>query len=188
MTFYCKNHTGFVAINIVCIFIGRWEFFHKLSLAVTIRQTIKFCSMTSLEQIDFVFFHIKSKIQYGGSYGYQNIWFYVEATPETKINPTLLKEILKRLIEDGLVTETIYPETQPVYHVTFKGVIFDGYNKSYLELREKEQFDDYTQKQNTRNGEYLNRLTLILAIVTSIAAIYYILEIFNNFFSIYPKK
>lgn len=157
-------------------------------MARTIDVHLKIFIMTPLEQIDFVFFHVKSKIKYGGSYGYQNIWFYVDATPEANINPTLLKEILKRLVEDGLVTETIQPDTQSVYHITFKGVLYEGYDKNYLTINKKEQFETYIQTQNTKNGKNLNRLTLILTIVTGITAIYYVLEILNNLFCIYPIK
>jgi hypothetical protein len=40
MPVYCKNYTAFVAINIVCIFIRRQEFFHKLPLAATSTQNL----------------------------------------------------------------------------------------------------------------------------------------------------
>lgn len=87
--------------------------------------------MTSLEQIDFVFFFIRDKIQVGGNWGYNNIWNHVEKTTEAKINKTLFNEIIAKLKEDGLVTEVILEAAQPTYHVTFKGLIFDGYNKQW---------------------------------------------------------
>ncbi len=87
--------------------------------------------MTPLEQIDFVFFFIRDKIQVGGNWGYNNIWNHVEKTTEAKINKTLFNEIIDKLKEDGLVTEVIQEAAQPTYHVTFKGLIFDGYNKQW---------------------------------------------------------
>lgn len=144
--------------------------------------------MTPYEQIDFVFFYLKEKIQYGGSYGYQNILNRVIATPEANIKVTLLNEILLRLEQDGFITKSIIPNAQPVYQITFKGLLFDGYTKSHQALNEKERFENYVQSQNIKNGKYLNRLTLILAIVTGIAAVYYILEILNHWFCIYPRK
>lgn len=118
--------------------------------------------MTPLKQIDFVFFYLKEKIQVGGSWGYQNIWSYVERTPETGITtPSLLRDILNRLVDDDFITETILPESQPVYRLTFKGALFVGYNKT--EFNEK-----------VKNILYIVSLVAII-----IAGIYYALEIYK---------
>lgn len=124
--------------------------------------------MTSLEQIDFVLFYIKEKIQYGGSYGFKNIWFHVEKTPETDITtPTLLKEILKRLLDDGFITETTHPEAQNVYHLTFKGVLFQGYKKEAFNKRVK------------------NTLYIVSLVAVIIAGLYYSLEIYKSLIQLF---
>ena len=143
--------------------------------------------MTSLEQIDFVFFFIRDKIQVGGNWGYNNIWNHVEKTTEAKINKTLFNEIIAKLKEDGLVTEVNQEAVQPTYHVTFKGLIFDGYNQQWFDSqKENDELKSLRQTSNV-NSLKMTRLTKWVMFGTSIAAIYYLLEILNHWFCIYPK-
>lgn len=95
--------------------------------------------MTPLQQIDFVFFYLRGKISAGGQWGYQNIYFHVNQIKESGINETLLKEIIVKLKEDGLLTEINNLGSQPTYHVTFEGLIFQGYVKADSEARKESQ-------------------------------------------------
>jgi hypothetical protein len=129
--------------------------------------------MTPFEKIDFVFFYIKDKIQVGGHWGYNNIWNYVERTPEIGINKIMFDEIIKKLKEDGYITEKNIPEAQPVYNMTFKGLLFNGYNQEYKE----------TQKLQQNVASLSSRtfwLTVVIALGTLIAAIYYLIEIWKS--------
>lgn len=143
--------------------------------------------MNSLEKIDFVFFFIREKISVGGYWGYINVWNHVSQTEEADINKTLFKEIINKLKEDSLIIEINEIDGQPTYHVTFKGLIFQGYvteesnnQKEFEEVRNLRQSTVDLQKG-------LNRLTFWIVIGALIAAIYYLLEILNHFFCIYPK-
>jgi len=144
--------------------------------------------MTPLEQIDFVFFYLKDKIQAGGSWGYYNISNYIDKCPETKINKVMLTEIVQKLKDDGYITEKQMPEAQPVYHVTFKGLIFEGYTKEYETSMKETVWLKNIQIQTLTTSRKLNILTWIIAIGTGIAAIYYILEIFSHWFCIHTKN
>lgn len=130
--------------------------------------------MTPLEKIDFVFYYIKDKIQVGGNWGYHNIWNYVNATSEADINETMFKEIIQKLKNDGYITEKQIPDAQPVYNLTFTGSLFDGYNKNQVKIQKL-----------SRQTRFL---TVVVSIGTGVAAIYYLLEILNHLFCIYPKK
>jgi len=144
--------------------------------------------MTPLEQIDFVFFFIRDKIQVGGNWGYNNIWNHVEKTTEAKINKTLFNEIINKLKEDELITEVIQEAAQHTYHVTFKGLIFEGYKQQWSESqRENNELKSLRQTSHI-NSLKMTRLTWWVMIWTSIAAIYYLLEILNHLFCIYPKN
>jgi len=142
--------------------------------------------MTPLEQIDFVFFYIRDKIQVGGDWGYNNVWNHVEKTTEANINKTLFNEIINKLKEDELITEDI-GGPQLTYHVTFKGLIFEGYNlqwsNSQREINELKSLRTSSQS----NSEKMTKLTNWVMIGTTIAALYYFLEILNHWFCIYSK-
>jgi len=90
--------------------------------------------MKPLEKIDFVFFYIKDKINAGGQWGYNNIWNHVKETKEVEINETMFKEIIKKLLNDGYITETQINEGQNVYNLTFEGQLFDGYLSQAKEI------------------------------------------------------
>lgn len=130
--------------------------------------------MTPLEKIDFVFFHIKDKIQVGGYWGYHNIWNYVKATSKADINETMFNEIIQKLKDDGYITEKQIPDAQPVYNLTFTGSLFDGYNKNQVKIQKL-----------SRETRFL---TVVVSIGTGVAAIYYLFEILNHWYYIYPKK
>jgi len=144
--------------------------------------------MTPLEQIDFVFIFIRDKIQVGGNWGYNNIWNHVEKTTEAKINKTLFNEIINKLKEDKLITEVIQEDAQTTYHVTFKGLIFEGYKQQWSDSqRENNELKSLRQTSHI-NSLKMTRLTRWVMFWTSIAAIYYLLEILNHWFCIYPKN
>ncbi len=144
--------------------------------------------MTPLEQIDFVFFFIRDKIQVGGNWGYNNIWNHVEKTTESNINKTLFNEIINKLKEDELITEVDQKDAQPTYHLTFKGLIFEGYKQQWSDLQKENNEIKSLRKTSNINSLKMTRLTRWVMIGTSIAAIYYLLEILNHWFCIYPKK
>lgn len=151
------------------------------------------------KQIDAIFFYIKKKIALGASINSEYIWnLFVDKTPELEINKLMFSEIISKLIEDGYITELRKAnEGQDVttYHVTFKGQIFEGYesqqkllNEQKARLADLENRSREFQDETTNNAKRLNVLTVILALGTSIAAIYYLLEILNNWVRIYPTK
>jgi len=153
--------------------------------------------MIPLEQIDFVFFFIRSREQLSASWSNEYIWnLYISKTPEAGINRTLFEEIIKQLVEDDYIREApINDSPQKTYHVTFKGRLFKGYvayqnsleenNKRISDLeKENRKFQEMTLK----NSRYLNRLTFILAFGTGIAALFYLFEILNHWLCIYPIK
>ena len=118
--------------------------------------------MTPLEKIDFVFFYIKEHTQFGGCVSEFAIQDRVKKTPETKITPTLLKEIINRLKTDKFITELILPEAQPVYHSTFEGVLFQGYKKKAFNERVK------------------NILYSVSLVAVIIAGLYYLIEVYKD--------
>ena len=118
--------------------------------------------MTPLEKIDFVFFYIKEHTQFGGSVSEFAIQDRVKKTPETKITPTLLKEIINRLKTDKFITELILPEAQPVYHSTFEGVLILGY------------------KMKAFNERVKNILYSVSLVAVIIAGLYYLIEVYKD--------
>jgi hypothetical protein len=142
--------------------------------------------MTPLEQIDFVFFYIRDKITTGADWGYFNIWIHVKKTPETGINKTLLDEIIFKLIEDGLLTEINNLGGQKTYHITFKGLTFNGYVSEQSSLQMEKERLKILDEKTLNLTSWTTRLTLIIAFGTAIVAIYYLLEILNHWLCIYP--
>ena len=140
--------------------------------------------MNPLEQIDAIFFWLKERIITGGYHGYHNIENYVKQTPELGINTTILIEILKRLQEDGYITKTPPPQGisgQPVYNVSFKGLLFDGYVKAKTQADLDVAFQRGIANATLDNANLLNRLTIWLAIFAGISAVYYAIEIVKYF-------
>lgn len=149
------------------------------------------------KQIDFVFSYIKDKEEHSATFSKEYIWnLYVKQSPEMQINRMIYDEIMQKLEDDGYISKkSIYGSEQPSYNVTFKGRIFNGYENDYLSLNEQkarllalEKKNQEFQILSSRNASKLNCLTLILAVGTSIAAIYYIFEILNHWLCIYPKS
>jgi len=97
-------------------------------------------------------------------------------------NERLLK-ILNKLIKDNfLKTEIRELNTgiESVYIITFDGLVYDelgGYNATYLE---NNKLKNILEQQN-KNQEQIKYLTIIIAIGTGMAAIYYFLEIVKYF-------
>lgn len=152
--------------------------------------------MTPLEQIDFVFSYIKNKEDLSASFSTEYIWnLYVSKSPETQITRFIFNEIIRQLIDDEYIRELpIIESSQKTYHVTFKGRIFEGYvanniasKQSIKRISDLEEENRKFQKRALKNSHQLNCLTIILAIGTMIAALYYIIEILNHLFLIYPQ-
>lgn len=142
--------------------------------------------MDYLKQIDTVFFYFKEKSQVGGYFDYQDVWEHVQNIKAGITDQAKLNTILARLKEDGFISggDRLNSMSTPTYSISFKGLLFDGYeNERTLAI----QKNTLLEQQVTRTSEIseLNaklavrsyRLTLILAIGTSIAAIYYLMEI-----------
>ena len=152
--------------------------------------------MTPLEQIDTVFFFIKSKEQISARWSTEYIWnLYVKKDSEAAVNKQQFYEIINHLVSDDYIRELpVIDSSQKTYHVTFKGRIFNGYiayqssltknNKRIVALEEENR---KFQKSSLRSSRQLNLLTAILAAGTLLAAVYYILEIVS-WFCIYPRK
>ena len=152
--------------------------------------------MTPLEQIDSVFFFIKSKEQISARWSTEYIWnLYVKKDSEAAVNKQQFDEIINQLVSDDYIRELpVIDSSQKTYHVTFKGRIFNGYidyqnsltenNKRIVALEEENR---KFQKSSLRSSRQLNLLTAILAAGTLLAAVYYILEIVS-WFCIYPRK
>lgn len=95
----------------------------------------------------------------------------------------MFKEIIQKLKDDGYITEKQFPDAQPVYNLTFTGLIFDGYNQ------EHQQQKDIQKLQQTvfSLSQYTFWLTVVIALGTFVAAVCYSLEILNHFFCLYLK-
>ena len=115
--------------------------------------------MTDLEKIDFVFFYIRDKIKVGGNWGHNNIWTHVEKTPEAEINYTLFTEIINKLKKDGLLIENTPRDSQWTYHVTFEGLIFQGYVNKYSEDQKESQEARNLRQVTVDLQKQMNRLT-----------------------------
>jgi len=144
--------------------------------------------MNPYNQIDFVFSFLKQRSNLSADFGKENIWSHIERTPEMEINRQVFEEILQRLLDDGYIKETLRTDSQATYHLTFNGRIFEGYFNRNESLNEEREWVKNLQVQTLNNSRMLNLVTWIIAIGTLFAAIYYILEILNHWFCIYPKK
>lgn len=144
--------------------------------------------MNPYNQIDFVFLFLKERSELSADFSKEYIWNQIKQTTEIKIDKQVFEEILQRLLDDGYVKEILKPETQPTYHLTFNGRIFEGYFYRNESLNEGREWVKNLQDQTLKNSKWLNRLTWIIAIGTLFSAIYYILETLNHWYCIYPKK
>ena len=144
--------------------------------------------MNSFKQIDFVLSYLKERSELSADFAKENIWNYIRQTPEIGINKQIFDEILQRLVDDGYIKETIREKTQPIYHLTFNGRIFEGYLNRNISLNQEREWLKHLQILTLNNSNKLNLITWIIAIGTLIAAIYYILEILNHCYAIYPVK
>ncbi|MFA6057878.1 MAG: hypothetical protein WC756_06755 [Taibaiella sp.] len=153
--------------------------------------------MEPLQQIDLVFHFIKKTI--GGSTKSFDIWEEVSGS-EKITDKDIFDGIINRLIADGLISKTFGTEEGDFYAPTFNGLLFDGYamererseqEKRRTDLLEKEL--SFHRSMNLKFSRSMNRLqkrvvcwTVILGVGTSIAAVYYLLEILK-FFLCHPK-
>jgi hypothetical protein len=101
-----------------------------------------------------------------------------------------IQKILNKLAKDGYVDyrdHEVYEQTgafagkkvERVYSVTWEGIYFHdigGYSQSFHEKRRLTNLETNVQKLNKRAYFF----TLIIAIGTSIAAIYYLIEILKS--------
>ena len=138
--------------------------------------------MTPLEKIDFIFLYLKEQTQYGGSWGYQNVENRVLKTPEAEISITLLKEILERLKRDNFITETPVTSGVSVYHLTFEGVLFDGYQKQKLENQKEQERIQSLAEKTVNLSERLTSLTFWIMFGTLTMAAYAIFQTVIYFF------
>lgn len=141
--------------------------------------------MTDLEKIDFVLTFIKIKMEVSAYWGYGIIWTHVEKTTELKINKTLFDEIINKLKEDCYIVDN---ETKDACRVTFKGLTFNGYVSEQLSHQEENARLRTLEEKTLKLTIWTTRLTWIIAIGTFVAAIYYLLEILNHWFCIYPTE
>jgi len=125
--------------------------------------------------------------------GYSNLEFILKKLWEENIltpEGLEIQKILNKLIKDGYIDYTeheVYEQTgsfagrkfERVYSATWEGIYFyeiGGYRQSFNEKKRLNNLETNVQKLNKR--AYL--LTLIIAIGTSIAAIYYFIEILKS--------
>lgn len=137
--------------------------------------------MTSLEKIDKILNFLKERSDLSASFSKEYIWnLYVNKSPELQITRQIYDEILTKLVEDGYVREEIQKDSQPFYHLTMSGYLFEGYLSSQKETQKLQQ-TAISLSQRTF------WMTVVIAFGTLVAAIYYLLEVLNHFFCIYPK-
>lgn len=137
--------------------------------------------MNPLEKIDAILNFLKDRSDLSASFSKEYIWnLYVSKTPELDINRQVYEEILKKLVEDGYVREENEKNFQSVYHLTMKGLLFEGYLNNQKENQKLLQ-----TATSLSNGIFW--LTTVIAIGSGAAAVYYIFEILNHFYCIYPK-
>ena len=150
---------------------------------------------SSLEQkIDHVFFTLRLLYHSGIGVEKEKLWELVTIKPNTHdINRILFEGIVNKLLEDGYIQKTTkHSNTHTIYNLTLKGTIFLGYvhqvkkeNEEKIKIKELENKTEKLQNDAIENANRLNKLTFWLVIGTSIAAIYYIIEIIKSLF--FPK-
>lgn len=98
-----------------------------------------------------------------------------------------LLQSLDKLALDGYLKRL--GGVNPTFGLTFEGRWFIRHQGGYVgksqSLDAERKMVVFVQNETLKNARYLNRLTLILAVGTSIAALYYILEILKNHYPIY---
>lgn len=147
--------------------------------------------MEPLQKIDAVFFFIKKSSDVGAMINDNYIWgMYVNKTSELEISRLMLIEILQKLVEDGYVRRVDHPDGgSSTYHITFKGLIFEGYEKERENLNRERDAIRNLERANARRSNDLNQMTAFIAFGTIMAAAYYWIEIVrdketSNFFKI----
>ncbi len=94
-----------------------------------------------------------------------------------------LPEILEQLTIDGYLIENKEREWDKIYSISFKGKIFSK-NGGYSELERTKNAENIrvgnVEKRQRAYESNMVRLTWILAIGTTVAAIYYLLEIIKH--------
>ncbi len=87
-----------------------------------------FNKVTPNQQLDFVFFYIKKRLDTNSSVGYNNIWNYVKLSPEMGINNIMLNNALDQLENvDKLIKRVNIINQQDIFHITHEGMVFRGY-------------------------------------------------------------
>jgi hypothetical protein len=108
-----------------------------------------------------------------------------------------MQELMAKLIKDGYVLQTnrnpksyydadmkISISYEIIYSITFEGRIFitkGGYTREIQELKRNNQRLHNIEKQQQSNKKWMLGLTIILAIGTTIAAVYYGLLIWDRY-------
>jgi hypothetical protein len=139
--------------------------------------------MTTLEKIDSVLNFLKSRQGLSAQFTKEYIWsYYIEKTPELEINSQLYNEIFITLLDNAFIRENKQLDDSPsTYHITVEGLTFSGFHQDYLNL-EKDKSHRKVYESQMRN------LTRWIAFGTVVAAIYYLFELLDKFFHIYPCK
>lgn len=135
--------------------------------------------LTPLEKIDQVLDFLKAKSDLSASFSKEYVWnLYIEKTPELKIHRQLYEEIFKKLIEDGYINENKTTGSQSTYHLTLKGLAYDGYQNAQLAIQKIKQLTIDTSESTIKTNKFQRkngRLIVIVSIATvllSIATIY----------------
>jgi hypothetical protein len=139
--------------------------------------------MTTLEKVDKILDFLKEKQKVSADFPKEYIWIhYVSKTPELEINSQLYNEIFITLLDNDFIRENKQEQGFPsTYHITIKGLTFSGFHQSDL-MSAKDKKDTRKLAVQTRN------LTRWIAFGTVVAAIYYLFELLDKFFQIYPCK
>lgn len=139
--------------------------------------------MTTLEKIDIVLNFLKSRQDLSAQFTKEYIWnFYVSKTPELEINSQLYNEIFSTLLDNDFIRENKQEQDFPsTYHITIKGLTFSGFHQTELSNLKRDN-------ENRQVQLSLRSSTFWIMVGTGIAAIYYLFELLDKFFHIYPCK
>jgi hypothetical protein len=97
-----------------------------------------------------------------------------------------MDQVFDKLQKDGYLAfiKGTSKDDPDSYHITFEGQLFEGYLAQYRNKMENSNRIKNLENSTLENAKKLNTLTTWIAIGTIIAAVYYLIEIYNHF---YPK-
>lgn len=136
--------------------------------------------ISPLKQIDFILNFIKTNSPYFDLLTYAKV---VQHTLDNKdsigITRVRFNQIIKKLEEDGFI-EIKSTEDKKYYNITFKGIVFIGY-----EQVENERIKSDLQAKANQGAIFW--LTLIMALGVLTPAVYYLLEVVRNYYNPFLK-